>query len=138
MAFQAKSTFINLPVKDLQKTMDFFGKIGFEFNLQFTDDKATCMIINDTTYAMLLVEPYFQTFIKKELADAAKTCEVLVSLAADSREHVDEIVNKAFAAGAVPSSDPQDHGFMYQWGFQDINGHIWEVFHMADPSSNQA
>ncbi|MEW9670064.1 VOC family protein [Ammoniphilus sp. 3BR4] len=132
MALQLSKTFINLPVKDLKKTMDFFSQIGFEFNLQFTDDKAACMVINQNTYAMLLVESFFQTFTKKELADATRSTEVLVALSADSRAQVDEIVNKALSVGGSPANDPQDHGFMYGWSFQDIDGHIWEVFYMDE------
>ncbi|MGF7033434.1 putative lactoylglutathione lyase [Paenibacillus mucilaginosus] len=137
MIFQANKTFINLPVKDLRRTMDFFSQVGFEFNLQMTDDNATCMIINEHTYAMLLVESFFQTFTKKEIVDATRSTEVLVALSVDSRGQVDEIVNKAIAAGGSPANDPQDHGFMYAWSFQDVNGHIWEVFHM-DESAVQA
>ncbi|AOZ93899.1 VOC family protein [Paenibacillus crassostreae] len=138
MAFQPSKTFINLPVKDLKKTMDFFTKVGFEFNMQFTDDNATSMVINDSTYAMMLVEPFFQSFTKKELVDATKYTEMLIALAVDSRAQVDEIVNKALAAGGTPSNDQQDLGYMYSWSFQDINGHIWEVFHMEDPETHQA
>ncbi|MFC4102519.1 VOC family protein [Paenibacillus xanthanilyticus] len=138
MALQLGKTFINLPVKDLQKSMDFFSAIGFEFNKQFTDDKATCMIINEHCYAMLLVEPFFQSFTSKSLADTTRSTEVIVALAADSREQVDEIADKAMAAGGLHSNDPQDLGFMYTRSFQDINGHLWEVFYMADPESHQA
>jgi predicted lactoylglutathione lyase len=138
MAFQASKTFINMPVKDLKKTMDFFSQIGFEFNLQFTDDNAACMVINEHTFAMLLVEPFFQTFTKKELVDATRSTEVLVGLSADSRSQVDEIVNKALAAGGSPANDPQDHGFMYGWSFQDLSGHIWEVFYMDESAIQQA
>nr|WP_229753644.1 VOC family protein [Paenibacillus segetis] len=126
-------TFINLPVKDLKQAIDFFTQLGFSFNPQFTDDNATCMIINDNTFAMLLVESYFKNFTNKEIVDATKSTEVLVSLLADSKEQVNEIVNKALTAGGSPSSDPKDLGFMYQWGFQDPDGHIWELSYM-DPS----
>ncbi|WP_139990534.1 VOC family protein [Paenibacillus paridis] len=132
MAFMSKSIFVNLPVKDLNKTVEFFTQIGFEFNPQFTDENATCMIIGENIYAMLLVEPFFKTFIQKEIADAAKTTEVIVALSADSREQVDEIVNKALAAGAKPYNEPIDHGFMYSWSFQDINDHLWELVHMDE------
>jgi predicted lactoylglutathione lyase len=132
MAFLSKNIFVNLPVKDLNKTVEFFTQIGFEFNPQFTDENATCMIIGENIYAMLLVEPFFKTFIQKEIADAAKTTEVIVALSADSREQVDEIVNKALAAGAKPYNEPIDHGFMYSWSFQDINDHLWELVHMDE------
>ncbi|WP_166240233.1 VOC family protein [Paenibacillus turpanensis] len=132
MTFKPSKTFINLPVKDLKKTMDFFSEIGFGFNFHFTDEKAACMIINDHTYAMLLVESYFQTFIDKELADTAKSAEVLIALTAHSREQVDAVVKKALAAGGSHAKAPQDHGFMYSWSFQDVNGHIWELFYMDE------
>ncbi|TBL71458.1 VOC family protein [Paenibacillus thalictri] len=138
MAFQAGKTFINLPIKDLKQTMDFFSQIGFEFNMQFTDEKATCMIINEHTFAMLLVEPFFQTFTKKELADTTRSTEVIVALSVDSREQVDEVADKALAAGGSAANDPQDHGFMYTRSFQDVNGHIWEVFHMDESLVQQA
>ncbi|MEJ8547001.1 VOC family protein [Brevibacillus borstelensis] len=130
MGLQAEKTFVNLPVKDLNKSIDFFSKIGFEFNPQFTDEKATCMIINDSTFVMLLVESFFQTFTKKELADATKTTEVIMALSAQSREQVDEIVNKALEAGGKAANDRFDHGFMYGWSFQDLDGHLWEVMYM--------
>lgn len=138
MALQASKTFINLPVKDLKKTMDFFSQVGFEFNLQYTDDNAACMIINENTFAMLLVESFFQTFTKKELVDAKRSTEVLVALSVDSRSQVDQIVNKALAAGGSPANDPKDHGVMYGWSFQDVNGHIWEVFYMDESAIQQA
>ncbi|MFC5466065.1 VOC family protein [Lederbergia graminis] len=136
MTLQSSMTFINLPVKDLQKTMDFFTHIGFAFNPQFTDENAASMIINDNTYAHFLIESYFKTFITKEISDAKKSTEVLIALAAESKEQVDEIVNKAIASGGSPASDPKDLGFMYQWSFQDLDGHIWEVAYM-DPSAMQ-
>lgn len=134
MAFQSANIFVNLPVKDLNKTVDFFSKIGFEFNAQFTDEKATCMIIGPNIFAMLLVEDYFKTFIDKEISDAVKTTEVILALAAENREQVDEIVYKALESGGKPAKDPVDHGFMYVWSFQDLDGHIWELMYM-DPST---
>lgn len=133
MAFQSANIFVNLPIKDLNKTVDFFTKLGFEFNPQFTDEKATCMIIGPNIFAMLLVEQYFQTFIDKEIADPSKTAEVILTLSAESKEQVDEIVKKALEAGGKPAKDPIDHGFMYNWSFQDINNHLWELVYM-DPS----
>jgi predicted lactoylglutathione lyase len=130
MALTSENIFINLPVKDLKKSMEFFTKIGFEFNMQFTDDNAACLVISDKIFVMLLVESFFQTFTKKEIADATKTTEALICLSASSRESVDEIVNKALAAGGTPSNDPMDQGFMYGWSFQDLDGHMWEVAYM--------
>jgi predicted lactoylglutathione lyase len=121
---------VNLPVKDLEKTKDFFSKIGFEFNEQFTDKNAACLVIGDNIFAMLLTEDYFKTFTKKDLSNAANTTEVILALSAESREQVDDIVNAALAAGGSPSNDPVDHGFMYGWSFQDPDGHLWEVMYM--------
>lgn len=126
----AQQIFINLPVKDLKKSIDFFTRMGYSFNEQFTNEDATCMVVSDSIYVMLLVEKFFKTFTKKEIADATKTTEVILSLNAESREAVDEIMNKAISAGATVSGEPQDHGWMYQRGYQDPNGHLWEVFYM--------
>ncbi|MGM0836924.1 MAG: VOC family protein [Bacillota bacterium] len=132
MALKAEKIFVNLPVKNLDETIEFFSKIGFEFNPQFTDENATCMVISDSIFAMLLVEDYFRSFIKKDISDASKSSEVIIALTATSRDEVDAIVNRALDAGAKPHNDPQDHGFMYGWGFEDLNGHLWEVFYMEE------
>jgi len=129
----ATKIFVNLPVKDLKKSMDFFTKLGFTFNLQFTDEKAACLIITENSiYAMLLTEPFFKTFTKKEIADATKTTEVLIALDAESREEVEELVKKAVAAGGSVYAEPQDHGWMYQHGFADPDGHQWEILYMDE------
>jgi len=138
MAFQAQQTFVNLPVKQLKRSIDFYSALGFEFNPQFTDDKATCMIINANTFVMLLVEDFFQTFLTKEVADASKSTEVIVAISAESRAQVDDIVNKALAAGGKPSKEPVDHGFMYSRSFQDVDGHLWELFYMEPGAAEQA
>ncbi|TKI56726.1 glyoxalase/bleomycin resistance/extradiol dioxygenase family protein [Brevibacillus antibioticus] len=137
MALQSKQIFVNLPVKDLNKSIDFFTAIGYEFNPQFTDQNAACLVISENIFAMLLVEEFFQTFTKKELTDATRSTEVIVALSADSREQVDEIVSKALAAGATPSKDPIDHGFMYSWSFQDLDGHLWEFLYMDQATSQE-
>ncbi|WP_159881477.1 VOC family protein [Paenibacillus puerhi] len=138
MAFQSKHIFVNLPVKDLNKSVAFFKELGFEFNPQFTDENATCMIIGEHIYAMLLVESFFKTFTQKEIADTVTTTEVILGLSAESREKVDEFVNKALAAGGKPYNDKIDHGFMYSWSFQDIDGHLWEIVYMDESNVNQA
>ncbi|KOY18099.1 VOC family protein [Paenibacillus xylanivorans] len=130
MAVRAKQIFVNLPVKDLKRSVDFFTKVGFEFNVNFTDESATCMIIGDNIYAMLLVEDRFQSFISKKISNAAETAEVIVALSVESREQVDLIVQAALDAGGKPYNDPQDHGFMYGWSFQDPDDHLWEVSYM--------
>ena len=126
--------FVNLPVKDLDRSVEFFTRLGFRFNPQFTDENATCMIVSDTIYVMLLREEYFRTFTPKEVCDSTRHTEVLVALSSESREAVDEMVRKAVAAGGSTYADPQDHGFMYQHGFRDPDGHIWELVYM-DPSA---
>ncbi|WP_336765380.1 VOC family protein [Paenibacillus sp. USHLN196] len=130
MAIRAKQIFVNLPVQDLKKSVDFFTKVGFEFDANFTDESATCMIIGENIYAMLLVEERFQSFISKKISNAVDTTEVIVALSVDSREQVDVIVQAALDAGAKPYNEPQDHGFMYGWSFQDLDDHLWEVSYM--------
>lgn len=122
--------FVNLPVKDLNRSVEFFTKLGYTFNAQFTDEKATCMVISDTIYVMLLVEEFFKTFTNKDLADATKSTEVIVSLSAESREEVDTLVRKAVEAGATTIKEPIDQDFMYGHGFQDLDGHLWETMWM--------
>lgn len=130
VVIRAKQIFVNLPVQDLKKSVEFFTKVGFEFDANFTDESATCMIIGENIYAMLLVEERFQSFISKKISNAADTTEVIVALSVDSREQVDVIVQAALDAGAKPSNEPQDHGFMYGWSFQDLDDHLWEVSYM--------
>jgi predicted lactoylglutathione lyase len=127
----ATKIFVNLPVKDLNKSKKFFTDIGFTINPQFTDEKAACVVISEDIYAMILREEFFKTFIpKKEITDATKTTEVLVALSAESKEAVNEMADKALTAGASKLREPEDHGFMYSRSFQDPDGHIWEVFWM--------
>lgn len=125
--------FVNLPVKDLTKTVEFFTALGFKFNPQFTDDTATCMIVAENIMVMLLVESRFQEFTPKDICDSKKSTEVLNALQLESREQVTEFVAKAVAAGGKTYAEPKDHGFMIQHGFEDLDGHIWEVFWM-DPA----
>jgi uncharacterized protein len=129
--------FVNLPVKDLDKSVEFFTKLGYEFNQQFTDENATCMLVGENIFVMLLVEKYFKTFTPKEICDTTKYSEVLVALSFESREAVDEIVAKAIAAGGTTYKEPNDMGFMYQHGFQDLDGHIWEIFFMDESAIEQ-
>lgn len=122
--------FMNLAVKDLNKSIALFTKVGYTFNPMFTDETATCMIISEHIYAMLLTEEKFRSFTKKAIADASKTQEVFIALTCDSREAVDEIMQKALAAGASEPNPVQDHGFMYGREFEDLDGHIWSHFYM--------
>ena len=124
--------FVNLPVKDLNKTIEFFTKLGFKFNPQFTDENATCMIVGENIFVMLLVEKFFRTFTKKEICDASKNTEVIVALSVESREKVDQMVNKSIESGGRESREPQEHGWMYGRSFEDINGHIWEIIYMDE------
>lgn len=128
--------FVNLPVKDLDRSVAFFTKLGYTFNPQFTDKNATCMIVSQNIYVMLLVEKFFKTFTPKTIADAKSTTESLVALSLASRDAVNRLVETALAAGARRYAEPKDHGFMYQWGFEDLDGHIWEYFWM-DPAHVQ-
>ena len=125
--------FVNLPVKDLNKSIDFFKQLGFGFNPQFTDENAACMIIGENIFAMLIDERFFKNFTKKEISDAGKTTEVIVALAVDSREKADFLADKALAAGGNFSNEPTDEGFMYGRSFQDLDNHLWEVIYM-DPN----
>lgn len=127
MKKMATNIFINLSVKDLEKTKEFFSKLGFSFNPQFTDEKAACLVISENIYAMLITEEYFKTFTKKEIADSSKTTEVINALSVESKKQVDEMVDKAIAAGGRVSRDPDDYGWMYTKSFEDLDGHLWEI-----------
>jgi predicted lactoylglutathione lyase len=133
----AKKIFVNLPVKDLRRSVDFFGKLGFTFNAQFTDETAACMVVSEDIYVMLLTQNKFQTFTPKQICDATKSTEVLVCLSSASRDEVNEMVRKAVAAGGTTYKEPQDYGFMYGCGFQDLDGHIWELVFM-EPSATKS
>lgn len=132
MGFQADKMFVNLPVKDLKRAIDFYTSLGFAFDPQYTDDNATCMIVNDRCYVMLLVEEFYQTFIHKPVADASKSSEVILSLLVADKNEVDRLVKQALAVGASVANDPVDMGFSYQWSFQDPDGHQWEFFCMSE------
>ena len=129
----ARQLFVNLPVRNLDKTVEFFTALGFSFNPAFTDENATCMIVNDDAYVMLLVESYFKTFTSKSVAATADTAEAIMSFSLESREAVDEVIRTALTSGGTASEEAQDYGFMYTHSFQDPDGHLWEVFWM-DPA----
>ena len=126
----SRQIFVNMPIANMQKTQAFFRALGFGFNPQFTNDQGACLVISEGIYVMLLVEPFYQGFTDKKIADARKTSEVLVCLSCDSREEVDTLVRKAREAGATVPRAPQDHGFMYSHGFDDLDGHTWELAYM--------
>jgi len=134
----ATKIFVNLPVSSLKKSMEFFTSLGFKFNAQFTDETAACMVVSDDIFVMLLTKPKFKSFTPKEICDATKSTEVLVCLSTESRQQVDELVRKAVAAGGKRHQEPQDHGFMYGHGFQDLDGHIWELAYMEPGAIKQS
>jgi uncharacterized protein len=132
----ATKIFVNLPVNDLPKSIEFFTKLGYTFNPQITDETAACMIISEDIYAMLLTHAKFKSFTPKEICDTTKYAEVGISLSCESRAQVDELVAKAVVAGGSTNSEPADYGFMYQHDYQDLDGHNWGLIWM-DPSAIQ-
>lgn len=133
---RSRMLFVNLAVRDLKKAMAFFSTLGFEFNPRFTDEKAACMVVSDQAFVMLLSEPFFKGFTKRELCDTTRQTEGLFALSCTSRAEVDELVKKAIAAGGTHAMPALDHGFMYGWSFYDLDGHHWEVMWM-DPKATQ-
>lgn len=134
MATTARKIFVNLPVRNLEKSMTFFKALGFNFNAQFTDETAACMMISDDIYAMLLTHDKFKQFTPKAIADTSQTSEVLTCLSAESKDEVNKMVDAALKAGGQKLREPQDYGFMYERSFQDPDGHIWEIMWM-DPAN---
>jgi predicted lactoylglutathione lyase len=128
--------FVNLACRDLKRSKAFFEALGFSFNPTFTNDSGACMVIGENIFAMLLAEEFFRSFTHKAIADATKTTEVLTCLSCGSRDEVDTLVAKARAAGGAVPREPQDHGFMYAHGFEDLDGHIWELVHMTGEPPN--
>ncbi|MHB9858745.1 VOC family protein [Streptomyces sp. YIM S03343] len=128
--------FVNLPIDDVDASKKFFTELGYTINPQFTTDDSVCVVISDTIVAMLLSKQRYSDFTDKEIADSARTSEVLLCLSAESREKVDELVDKAIAAGGTATSEAMDHGFMYGRSFDDIDGHTWEIMWM-DPAAVQ-
>lgn len=130
----SRKLFLNIPVRDLKRSMAFFTKLGFEFNPQFTDEKAACMIIGEQSFAMLITEDFFKTFTKKQICDTKTHVEGLFAISTASRSEVDDLVKTAIANGGAAAGEPVDHGFMYYWGFFDPDGHHWEPMYM-DPAA---
>jgi len=131
---RSRKIFLNLPVRDLKRSIEFFTRLGFSFNPQFTDENAACMIVSEEAFVMLLVEARFKDFTRKQICDTRSQTEGIFALSADSRAEVDELVKTAITAGGTHAADPIDHGFMYGWSFHDLDGHHWEVVYM-DPSA---
>jgi uncharacterized protein len=128
----ATKVFINLPVKDLNRSKTFFEGLGYSFNPQFTDENAASMVVSDTIFVMLLTENYFKTFTKKPISDAKTSTEVLIALDAGSRDEVQQTISKAKSLGATIYNEPADHGWMYQHSFADLDGHQWEFVYMDE------
>jgi predicted lactoylglutathione lyase len=126
--------FVNLPVKDLDRSKAFFAKLGYSFNPKFTDATAACMVISENIYAMLLTESKFKEFTTKPIANAKETTEVLVCLSLESKAKVNDMVGAALSAGALEARPAMDHGFMFGRSFHDLDGHIWEIIWM-DPKA---
>jgi predicted lactoylglutathione lyase len=133
-AMYQQMIFVNLPVNDIEASKKFFTELGYSINPQFSDETTASVVISDTIIAMMLSKEKYAQFTKKEIADATKTSEVLIALSAESRENVDELVDKAIAAGGTASGETQDLGFMYGRAFDDLDGHTWEVVWM-DPAA---
>ena len=124
-----KMIFVNLPIANLKRSVDFFTELGFKFNPQFTDETSTCMVVSDAIYVMLLEKEKFASFITKKIAEP-DTTEAILSFSCDSPEQVRELSEKAFSLGAKKVNEPQDMGFMFSWGFEDLDGHLWDLFWM--------
>lgn len=131
----ATKIFVNLPVADLHRSTEFFTRLGYSFDPRFSDENAACLIISDDIYAMLLTRSFFQSFINKEIADTGTSNEAILALTVDSRQRVDDLVDRAMAAGGTAGGEATDEAGMYGRTFQDPDGHLWEVFHMEiEPS----
>ena len=131
-----RKLFVNIPVSDLERSIEFFEALGFTFNPQFTDATATSMLVGEDAYFMLLTKERFAGFANAPLGDPRQATSALFAISVGSRAEVDEMVRKAVAAGGSYAVDAQDHGFMYGWSFKDPDGYHWEVFWM-DPSVPQ-
>lgn len=123
------SIFVNLPVKSLKTSVDFFTALGFKFNPQFTDEKSTCMLVGENIYVMLLEHEKFSGFINKPIAPSTSN-EAILAFALESAEEVRTLASKAIELGARKLNEPEDLGFMFSWGFEDLDGHLWDLFWM--------
>lgn len=133
----SRKIFVNLPVRDLGRATEFYKKLGFSPDPRFSDEKATCVVISEDIYAMLLTEPFFKEFTKREIPDTDRSAEAIMSLSVESREQVDELADRAIAAGATLANDPMQEEFMYVRSFHDPDGHLWEVLHMNEAAMAQ-
>ena len=126
----SKMIFVNLPIADVVRSREFFGRLGYSFNEQFSNEQGLCLVISDTIFAMLVKPEFLNTFLDKPVGNPKDGVTGLISLSFDSAEEVREMCERAFAAGARNYKEPTDLGFMFQWGFEDLDGHIWEAFWM--------
>lgn len=127
----ARQIYVNLPVENLPRSMEFFTALGFHFDPKFTSEKGAGMQIEENIFTMLLTKEFFATFTPREICDASKATEVLICLSCESRQQVDELVAKAVSLGGTLPRKANDHGFMYEHAFADLDGHIWELMYMA-------
>ncbi len=130
-----RQIFVNLPIQDMARSQAFFKALGLSFNQRFTNEHGACLEIGENFYAILLVQPFFQGFTQKPISDAHQSTEVILALSVDSRAEVEDVIARAVAAGATTPNAPQDHGFMFQHGFADLDGHQWEVFWMDEAAA---
>jgi predicted lactoylglutathione lyase len=136
-AATSRTLFVNLAVKDLAASVEFFTRLGFRFDQRFTDENATCMIVGEDAFVMLLAESRFRDFTRKAICDSATQTEAILALTADSKDAVEELADLALVAGGTAANEPMDYGFMYGRSFNDVDGHLWEVFWM-DPGALEA
>jgi uncharacterized protein len=137
MPSQSRLIFVNVPVRDLSASKEFFRGLGFEFDEKFTDDSAACMVVSEHAYVMLLVEPRFADFTDKPVADARRSTEAIIAVSAESRDEVDAFADAALGLGGSPALEPTDYGFMYSRSFCDLDGHLWEVMWMSEEAVEQ-
>lgn len=126
-----RQIFVNLPIRDMARSRAFYEQLGYHFNPQFSNEQGACLVVGEHIFVMLLVHAFFQGFTAKPLVDAQQATEVLLCLSCESRAEVDALVAKARAAGGSVPRPPVDNGFMYGHGFEDPDGHIWELVHMS-------
>ena len=122
--------FINLAVKDVEKSMSFYTQMGFTNNTQFSDDSAKCMVWSENIFVMLMTTERFKTFATKPLADTKNYLAGLFSLSVESLDKVNEVVNKAISGGGIEPAEMKDYGFMQLRNVEDFDGHTWEIFYM--------
>lgn len=134
MAYAPKMTFINLPVQNMDRSKQFFLALGMEFKEEMTNDEGACLIVNENTFIMLLIHPFYGKFVRKEIADGTSS-EVILALSTDSRAEVDEIVGKALEAGATEPIEASDQGFMYTRSFEDLDGHLFEIMYYDEAAA---